>query len=181
MPTNRNIICTSYLMLSAAAPQYQNQNKWLCNETLFQILNTHYPNLKTTFNFTRGGLSHALNDKAGPFSGSNEVCLFAKTFQTLCPYTGKKRSVGFYYRHVGDGKCPTDPAQGYDNAKELLAKTNKLQRDCIRVGSNIINTPATNTEDDANRNNNTTKRACKKIIMEPQMISHLPEKIRRHI
>ena len=39
-----------------------------------------HPHLKTTFRFTRGKLSRALNDKDDPYTGSNEVGLFAKKY-----------------------------------------------------------------------------------------------------
>jgi hypothetical protein len=126
MSTNSNIMHNSYLILTAAAPLYQ--NKWLCNETLFWILKAHYPHLKMKFNVTRGGLNHALNDKAGPLTGPNEVG--AKKLDTLCPYIGKKMSVCFYYRHEGDDKRPSDPVCASDIANEL-GKKNQLQRDCI--------------------------------------------------
>jgi hypothetical protein len=114
-----------------------------------------------TFN-TCGGLNHAINDNAGQFTGQNEVGIFAKEFDTLCPYTGKKRNVCFYYRHLGDGKPLSDPVHASDIAKKL-ANNNHLQRDCIQVGSIMVNTSATNTADDAKakHNNNTPKRAHK--------------------
>jgi hypothetical protein len=84
MLTNSNIMHNSYLILTAAAPQCQ--NKQFCNETLFWVFKAHHQHLKTMFNFTRGGLNRALNDKAGLFTGPNEVGLFAKKFDTfLCP------------------------------------------------------------------------------------------------
>jgi hypothetical protein len=66
---------------------------WICVETLFKLLNAHYPHLKKAFNFTREGLNWTLSAKAGPFTGPNEFGLFLAKFQTECPYSGDKRRV----------------------------------------------------------------------------------------
>jgi hypothetical protein len=52
MRKNSNIICDSYLTLTAASAHYQ--DNWICDETLFRLLNAHYPHLKKAFNFTWG-------------------------------------------------------------------------------------------------------------------------------
>ena len=71
-PFISNIICESYLNLTAASSHYK--DNWICDETWFRLLNTHYPHLKYTFNFTREGLNRALSAsaKAGQFTGPNE-------------------------------------------------------------------------------------------------------------
>ena len=49
------LIFNSYLSLTAASSHYQDKYKWLCDETLFRLLTSHYPKLKDTIAFTRGG------------------------------------------------------------------------------------------------------------------------------
>jgi hypothetical protein len=78
MRKNSNTICDSYLNLTAASSHYQ--DNWICDKTLFRLLNSHYPHLKNTFNFTRVGLNLALSVKAGPFTGTNEFNLFFAKF-----------------------------------------------------------------------------------------------------
>jgi hypothetical protein len=130
MRKNSNIICDSYLNLTAASSLYQ--DNWICDETWFRLLNAHYPHLKNTFNFTREGLNRALSAKAGPFTGPNEFSLFLAKFQTECPYSSERRRVSYFYRQV-NGKHPADPVLSLDITDEL-SKSNSLQRDCMRLG-----------------------------------------------
>ena len=98
MQKNSNIICDSYLNMTAASSHYQ--DNWICDETWFRLLNAHYPHLKNTFNFTREGLNRALSAKAGPFTGPNEFGVFSVKFRTECPYSGERRRVSYFYRQV---------------------------------------------------------------------------------
>jgi hypothetical protein len=50
MSSNSKLIFDSYRILTSASTHHQ--QCWLCNETIFRILNAHYPSLKKTFNFT---------------------------------------------------------------------------------------------------------------------------------
>ena len=132
MRKNSNIICDSYLNLTAASSHYQ--DNWICDETLFRLLNAHYPHLKNTFNFTREGLNRALSAKAGTFTGPNEFGLFLAKFSTECPYSGERRRVSYFYRQV-NGKLPADPpadpVSPLDIADEL-SKSNSLQLHATR-------------------------------------------------
>jgi hypothetical protein len=130
MRKNSNIICDSYLNLTAVSSHYQ--DNWICDETWFRLLNAHYPHLKNTFNFTREGLNRALSAKAGSFTGPNEFGLFLAKFQTECPYSGERRRVSYFYRQV-NGKLPADPVSPLDITDEL-SKSNLLQRGCMRLG-----------------------------------------------
>jgi hypothetical protein len=116
MKHNNIIISDSYLNLTAASSQYQ--DNWICYETWFRLLNSHYQHLKNTFNFTRVGLNRALSVKAGPFTGPNEFNLFLANFQTECPYSGERRRVSYFYRQV-NGKPPADPVLSMDISDEL--------------------------------------------------------------
>ena len=126
MRKNSNIICDSYLNLTAASSLYQ--DNWICDETWFRLLNAHYPLLKNAFNFTREGLNRALSAKAGPFTGPNEFSLFSVKFRTECPYSGERRRVYYFYRQV-NGKPPADPVSPLDITDEL-SKSNSL---CMRL------------------------------------------------
>jgi hypothetical protein len=130
MRKNSNIICDSYLTLTAASSHYR--DNWICDETLFRLLNAHYLHLKKAFNFTREGLNCALSAKAGLFTGPNEFGLFFAEFHTECPYSGEKRRVFYFFRQV-NGKPPADPVSPLDITDEL-PKSNLLQRDCMRLG-----------------------------------------------
>ncbi len=124
------IISDSYLTLTAASSQYQ--DNWICDETWFRLLNAHYPHMKNKFNFTRVGLNRALSVKAGPFTGPNEFNLFLAKFQTECPYSVERRRVSYFYRQV-NGKPPADPLSPLDITDEL-SKSNSLQRGCMQLG-----------------------------------------------
>jgi hypothetical protein len=117
MRKNESIISDSYLNLTAASSLLY-QDNWICDETWFRLLNAHYPHLKNTFNFTRGGLIRALSAKSGPFIGPNECGLFLAKFQTGCPYSGERRRVSYFYRQV-NGKPPADPVSPLDITDEL--------------------------------------------------------------
>ena len=95
----------------------QSQN-WKYDETLFRLLNAHYPHLKKAFNFNREGLNRTLSSMAGPFTGPNEFGLFLTKFQTECPYSGDKRRVTYFYRQV-NGKPPADPVSHLNITDEL--------------------------------------------------------------
>jgi hypothetical protein len=99
------------------------------------LLNAHYPNLKNTFVFTREALNRVLSAKAGTCIASNELSLYMAKFTTECPYSNQRRFVSFYFRQV-NGKPPSDPKCAQD-VTDTIAKTNQLQKGCIRVGRNI--------------------------------------------
>ena len=131
---NKNpLILQSYINLTTACSQYQ--DKWICDETLYRLLNAHYPHLKNTFVFTREALNRVLSAKAGPCIAPNELSLYSAKFCTECPYSNQRRIVSFYFRQV-NGKRPSDPKCAQD-VTDTIAKTNQLQRGCIRVGRNI--------------------------------------------
>ncbi len=96
------------------------------------MLNAHYPNLKKTFGFTREGLNRALSAKAGPCIGPNELSLFMAKFSTEYPFSNQRRFVSFYF-WPANGKPPSDPKCAQD-VTDTIAKTNQLQRGCIRLG-----------------------------------------------
>jgi len=54
---------------------------------------------------------------------------------TECPYSNQRRIVLFYFRQV-NGKPLSDPKCAQD-VTDTTAKTNQLQRGCIRLGRNI--------------------------------------------
>jgi hypothetical protein len=97
MPLNSNLIFDSYHILTGASPFYQ--QCWMCDETIFRILNLHYPHLKNAFNFTRAGLNHVLSAKAGPCTRQNPHAIYSTAqFKTDCPYSGDRRKVFYYFR-----------------------------------------------------------------------------------
>jgi len=133
MKKKNPLILQSYINLTTACSQYQ--DKWICDETLYRLLNAHYPHLKNTFVFTREALNRVLSAKAGPCIAPNELSLYSAKFCTECPYSNQRRIVSFYFRQV-NGKRPSDPKCAQD-VTDTIAKTNQLQRGCIRVGRNI--------------------------------------------
>jgi hypothetical protein len=102
-----NIAEFLYSVLSGASSLYH-QN-WMCDETIFWILNIHYPQLKNTFNSTHEGLNRALSSKAGSFTGQNDYGVYVAKFSTECPYSGDKRRVSNYFRQTLNDKPPDDP------------------------------------------------------------------------
>ena len=128
-----DLILECFINLTTACSLYQ--DKWICDETWYRLLNAHYPNLKKTFGFTCEGLNRALSAKAGPCIGPNELSLFMAKFSTECPYSNQRRFVSFYFRPA-NGKPPSDPKCAQD-VTDTIAKTNQLQRGCIRLGRSI--------------------------------------------
>ena len=102
MSSNSKLIFDSYCTLTGACPLYQ--QSWMCDETIFRILNTHYPHLKNAFNFTREGLNRSISAKAGPCTGQNPYGIYWATFSTDCPYSGVFRKVSYYFRQ--SVRCP---------------------------------------------------------------------------
>lgn len=131
------IIFSSYYNLTSACPNYQ--KCWMCDETIFRLLNSHFPHLKNTFTFTRTGLNRALSSKAGLCTGRNLHGLYVAEFQTECPYFGKKREVSYYFRQATtDTQPPDDPQCVLDVVdKYASSKSNQLRRNSIRLGSNM--------------------------------------------
>ncbi len=92
--------------------------------------------MKNTFVFTCEALNRVLSAKAGPCIAPNELSLYRAKFCTECPYSNQRRIVSFYFRQV-NGKSPSDPKCAQDDVMNTIAKTNQLQRGCIRLGRNI--------------------------------------------
>ncbi len=61
--------------------------------------------------------------------------VYSAKFCTECSYSNQRRIVSFYFRQV-NGKPPSDPKYAQD-VTDTIAKTNQLQRGCIRLGKNI--------------------------------------------
>ena len=136
MSSNSKLIFDSYCILTSASPLYQ--QCWLCDETIFRILNSHYPSLKKAFNFTRQCLNRALSVKARPCTVPNPLGIYAAQFTTLCPYSGDRRRVWYYFRQdINNNEPPDDPVSVSD-VVDKLALSNQLQRNCIRLGSYMI-------------------------------------------
>ena len=127
----------SYCILTSASPLYQ--QCWMCDETIFRILNSHYPQLKKTFNFTRRGLNRVLSAKAGSCTVQNPHAIYAAQFKTDCPYFGDRRKVFYYFRQdTNTNEPPDDPMSVFDIV-DKFSSSNQLQRNCIRLGSNMPN------------------------------------------
>ena len=109
MPLNSNLIFDSYHILTGASPFYQ--QCWMCDETIFRILNLHYPHLKNAFNFTRAGLNRVLSAKAGPCTRQNPHAIYIAQFKTDCPYSGDRRKVFYYFRQDTNNNEPPDDPQ----------------------------------------------------------------------
>jgi hypothetical protein len=71
---NSELIFKSYYDLTGASILYQ--ENWMCDETIFRLLNAHFPQLKKILTFTREGLNGALSAKAGPCTGKNDYGLY---------------------------------------------------------------------------------------------------------
>jgi hypothetical protein len=108
----------SYFNLTTAWSQYQ--DKWICDATLYRLLNAHYPHLKNTFVFTREALNRVLSAKACPCIAPNELSLYSAKFWTECPYSNQRRIVSFYFGQV-NGKPPSDPKYAQD-VTDTIAK-----------------------------------------------------------
>ena len=85
------LILESYIKLTTACSQYQ--DTCICDETLYRLLNAHYPNLKNTFVLTCEALNRVLSAKAGPCIAPNELSLYRAKFCTECPYSNQRRIV----------------------------------------------------------------------------------------
>ena len=67
MKQDKILICDSYLSLTAACSQYQ--DNWLCDETWVRLLIAHYPHLKKTCSLTRmlSKISIGMQERKGQF------------------------------------------------------------------------------------------------------------------
>ena len=60
-------------------------------------------------------------------------------FSTVCPYSGDARRVSYYFRQgANDTQSPDDPQCALD-VFDKHTVSNQLQRNCIRLGSNMPN------------------------------------------
>jgi hypothetical protein len=109
----------------------------MCDETIFRILNSHYPHLKNAFNFTRKGLNRVLSAKAGPCMVQNPYGIYWAAFSTDCPYSGVFRKVSYYFRQDTKNNQPPDDPVNASDIVDKLASCNQLRRNCIRLGSNM--------------------------------------------
>ena len=125
MPSNSQLIFDSYFALTSACPSYQ--QCWMCDETIFRILNAHYPSLKKTLTFNRKGLNRALSAKASPCTSQNLHGIYMATFSTACPYSGDFRKVSYYFRRpTNDNQPPDHPVSALD-VFDKHATSNQLE------------------------------------------------------
>jgi len=122
MRKNSELIFKSYYDLTGASILYQ--ENWMCDETIFRLLNAHFPQLKKTFTFTREGLNRALYAKAGPCTGKNDYGLYVAKFSIECPYSGDKRRVSFYFRQATINNNPPDDPISAADIVDAHASTN---------------------------------------------------------
>ena len=103
------------------------REKWICDETVLRLINTHFPSLKGTLNFTRKNLNRALHSAAGLFNETNKLRIFVVDFQTVCPYAETKQAVKFYYRGSVGNPIPARPSCA-GACKDALAKSFQLKQ-----------------------------------------------------
>ena len=132
MSSNSKLIFDSYCILTSASPLYQ--QCWMCDETIFMILNSHYPHLKKAFNFTRTGLNRASLPRLVRVRYKIPMPFIAQ-FRTDCPYSGDRRKVFYYFRQDTNNNEPPDDPVSVSDVVDKLALSNQLQRNCIRLGS----------------------------------------------
>jgi hypothetical protein len=129
MGTPCQLICMGYLKLTTVRTEYL--DNWICNETLFRLLNAHLPLLKNnTFKFTRKLLVQTIVGKAGLFHSKNKHGLFIKQFQTSCPFDDMRRRVTYFYWQIS-GKPPDNPVCALD-IHDVHARSNQIRRNAIR-------------------------------------------------
>ena len=91
MASSQNIIFDAYCKLTATRVELQ--DNWICDQSLFRLLDAHYPTFKNTFGFTQALLVWALSAYAPPiFHSQNEHGIFIKQFRTSCPYDGNNNN-----------------------------------------------------------------------------------------
>ena len=113
MASSFKIIFDAYCKLTATRVELQDNS--ICDQSLFRLLDAHYPTFKNTFGFTQALLVWALSAYAPPiFHSQNEHGIFIKQFRTSCPYDGnnnnKRRRVTYFYRQW-NGKLPAEPPE----------------------------------------------------------------------
>ena len=64
MASSQNIIFDAYCKLTATRVELQ--DNWICDQSLFRLLDAHYPTFKNTFGFTQALLVWALSAYAPP-------------------------------------------------------------------------------------------------------------------
>jgi len=95
--------------------------------------------LKKAFNFTRQCLNRALSVKARPCTVPNPLGIYGAQFKAVCPYSGERRRVFYYFRQDTNNNQPPDDPQCALDIFDKYASSNQLQRNCIRLGSNMPN------------------------------------------
>ena len=91
MASSQNIIFDAYCKLTATRVELQDNS--ICDQSLFRLLDAHYPTFKNTFGFTQALLVWALSAYAPPiFHSQNEHGIFIKQFRTSCPYDGNNNN-----------------------------------------------------------------------------------------
>ena len=129
MAKDKDLIIQHYIKLTDAVEDYR--EKWICDETVLRLINTHFPSLKGTLNFTRKNLNSALRSAAGLFNETNKLCIFVVDFQTVCQYAETKRAVKFYYRGSVGNPIPARPSCA-GACEDALAKSFQLKQNRVR-------------------------------------------------
>ena len=69
----------------------------------------------------------------------NPHAIYIAQFKTDCPYSGDRRTVFYYFRQDTNNNEPPDDPVSVSDVVDKLALSNQLQRNCIRLGSNMLN------------------------------------------
>jgi hypothetical protein len=129
MPSDSKLIFDSYCILTGACTFYQQSR--ICDKTIFRILSSHFTQFKNEFNFTCKTLNRALSAKAGLCTHQTPYGIYMANFSTVCPYSGDKRKVFYYFiQDTNDNQPPDDPVSASD-AVDKYASSNQLQRNCM--------------------------------------------------
>ena len=67
----------------------------------------------------------------------NPHAIYIAQFKTDCPYSGDRRTVFYYFRQDTNNNEPPDDPVSVSDVVDKLALSNQLQRNCIRLGSNM--------------------------------------------
>ena len=95
MGKKNKVIYQCYVKLTDVVEKYQ--DNWICDETWFRVIKSHYPDVINSIGFSRTDFICAISGHACECETQNELGIFKHQFVLSCPYDSGQRRRNLFF------------------------------------------------------------------------------------